>query len=267
MLCVTILIGVWLNRDQTQRTDYHIVTSRPVVGLNPQAFVRYKGLVVGRVTKISFDKQVAGQIDITISVDSETPITQSTFAALGYQGVTGIAFIQLDDDGSNSVKLASNQNQTQRIPLRSSLFDKLEVSSSTILANVELVSERLAQLFTLENQKLMLGALNGMAQMATRWETVADELKPTLQAMPGLAQQATQASRQLNETLTTFSTLGKQIQSDTLPSINALTNDASNSMRTLNRTLEAVNDHPQNLIFGNPAAAPGPGEAGFEPKQ
>jgi phospholipid/cholesterol/gamma-HCH transport system substrate-binding protein len=245
MLCVTIAIGIWLNRDQTKRTDYHIVTSRPIVGLNPQASVRYKGLVVGRVTKISFDNEIAGQIDITISVDSKTPITSSTYAVLGYQGVTGIAFVQLDDDGSSQVKLASKQDQTQRIPLRLSLFDKLERSSALILANVELVSERLAQLFTVENQKIMLGAFNGISQVATRWETAADELKPTLQAMPGLvqqtnqtlssvqvlAQQAIQSSQQLNKTLTTFGSLSEQIQSDTLPRITALTNDASNSMR------------------------------------
>src|SRR5689334_6401478 len=95
MLCATVFAGIWLNRDKTVRTDYLIVTNKAISGLNPQASVRYKGLAVGRVDKIEFDPDVAGQIDIKISIDPDTPITKSTFATLGYQGVTGIAFVQL----------------------------------------------------------------------------------------------------------------------------------------------------------------------------
>src|SRR4051812_38009681 len=89
MLCVVIFAGIWLNRDKVQRTAYRITTMRAVSGLNPQAVVRYKGLEVGRVDQINFDPAVVGQIVIDISIDPDTPITQSTFATLSYQGVTG----------------------------------------------------------------------------------------------------------------------------------------------------------------------------------
>ena len=46
---------------------------------------------------------------------------------------------------------------------------------------------------------------------------------------------------------------------ETLP----LAHDARSSLRTLNRTLENLNDRPQSILFGNPGTAPGPGEAGF----
>ncbi len=296
MICAAIFAGIWLNRDKTLRTDYQIVTTRAVSGLNPQASVRYKGLAVGRVDRIDFDPAVNGQILIDISIDPDTPVTETTFATLGYQGVTGIAFVQLDDKAGNSTKITSAAGKIPRIPLRLGLFESIEESSTKILANTELTTERLAQMLSPENQKIILGAFHSTQEATTRWTRVADDLGPTLQMLPGLVRQsgqtlqsvqdlsnhAAQLSQQLtgltrqlqdpdgtlNHSLNNFGKLSVDIQSHTLPKLNALTREATGSMHTLNKTLEEVKDHPQNLIFGKPAPTPGPGEPGFaEPDQ
>jgi phospholipid/cholesterol/gamma-HCH transport system substrate-binding protein len=296
MFCAAVFAGIWLNRDKTVRTEYQIATTRAVSGLNPQAAVRYKGLAVGRVDKIDFDDTVAGQILIDISIDPDTPITQSTFATLGYQGVTGIAFVQLDDDGSKPVKVNIVAGQVPRIPLRPGLFERIEASSTKILENAEVVTERLSQLLTPENQKTMLGAFSSTTQTTERWTKLADELGPTAQMLPGMVQQtgqtlksvqelsnnASQLSQQLtgltrqlqdpngalNHSLATVGNLSDNIQSDTLPKISTLSTDASNSMRNFDQAIEELKEHPQNLLFGKPASVPGPGEAGFvEPKK
>lgn len=296
MLCATVLAGMWLNRDKTQRTQYQIVTMHAISGLNPQAAVRYKGLAVGRVDKIEFDEAVPGQILVDVSIDPDTPVTQTTFATLGYQGVTGIAYVELDDDGSIQNRIAVAAGQVPRIPLRAGLLEKLEQSSTKILASVELVSDRLAHMFAPENQKTMLGAFSKTTEAAERWSKVADDLAPTVATLPGLLQQTNQTlaavqdlsknasglanqltgltrdlqdpNGALNHTLTTFTALGESIQSDTLPRLHTLSLDAGESMKSFNQTMQELKDHPQNLLFGRPAPAPGPGEAGFsEPRK
>ena len=291
MICAAIFAGIWLNRDKTLRTDYQIVTTRAVSGLNPQASVRYKGLAVGRVDRIDFDPAVTGQILIEISIDPDTPVTETTFATLGYQGVTGIAFVQLDDTTSNSKKINVVAGKVPRIPLRLGLFESLEESSARILANTELTTERLSQLLSPENQKTILGAFHSTKEATGRWTQVADDLNPTIQMLPGLAKQsnqtllsvqdlsknAAQLSQQLtglahqlqdpdgtlNHSLNNFGKLSVDIQTQTLPKLNTLTNEATGSMHTLNKTLEDLKEHPQNLIFGKPVPTPGPGEPGF----
>ena len=42
-----------------------------------------------------------GQVRIRIGVAPSTPITESTWAELGVQGVTGLANVELRDDGSS----------------------------------------------------------------------------------------------------------------------------------------------------------------------
>jgi phospholipid/cholesterol/gamma-HCH transport system substrate-binding protein len=114
--------------------------------------VRYRGLEVGRVDDIVFDPRVAGQILIKLSINDGCAVTTTTFATLGYQGVTGIAFIQLDDDKVGSPLLPTNADHPARIPLRAGFFDQLEKRGKEILSQTEEVTQRLNNLLSPENQ-------------------------------------------------------------------------------------------------------------------
>ena len=49
----------------------------------------------------------------------------------------------------------------------------------------------------------------------------------------------------------------------TLPKLGEVADETASTMRQLRRTISAVDDNPQALIFGNGPLPPGPGEAGF----
>jgi phospholipid/cholesterol/gamma-HCH transport system substrate-binding protein len=53
------------------------------------------------------------------------------------------------------------------------------------------------------------------------------------------------------------------VEEDVMPRINALLGELARSSRSLDRLLTELNDQPHSLVFGRPAAAPGPGEPGF----
>ncbi|MES2858108.1 MAG: MlaD family protein, partial [Pseudomonadota bacterium] len=137
LLVAAVLFGVWFNRDRVEREPYLLATTMSVPGLNPQAAVRYRGLEVGKVDAIDFDPKVTGQILVHLSVDKGTPVTETTYASLGYQGVTGIAYVQLDDEKTGSRLLATNPDNPSRIPLRPGLFDQLEKRGKKILDQAE----------------------------------------------------------------------------------------------------------------------------------
>ena len=107
LMALVIGLSLWLGRDNTAYTRYELSTQESVSGLQMQAAVRYKGVPVGKVVGIEFDPEKNGQVLIRIAVNSEAPIAPSTFAMLGFQGVTGLAHIQLDDDSSITTPLPS----------------------------------------------------------------------------------------------------------------------------------------------------------------
>ena len=109
-------LGMWLTRDQTDYKLYELSSKDSVSGLQPQAVVRYKGVAVGKVTTIGFDPQIAGNVLIRLAVNTDAPLSPTTFATLGYQGVTGLAHIQLDDAEAPLPQPAPRASGLPRLP-------------------------------------------------------------------------------------------------------------------------------------------------------
>jgi phospholipid/cholesterol/gamma-HCH transport system substrate-binding protein len=283
LLAAAVFIALWLNRDSEVRVPYEIATRLSIPGLNAQAAVRYRGLEVGKVDGIVFDPKVAGQILVRMSVRPDTPITKSTYGTLGYQGVTGIAYVELDDDGSNPVRLPSSKDHVARIEMRPSLFDQLQNRGLAILMQTEDVTRRVNNLLSDEHQQAILDAFNKVGKAADEIQTIPHQLQPTLAKLPALttemqltfasvnklAKDATTLTANLNETaaqlnapdgpVAKMSTTFDQVQSEMTP----LAHDARATLRALNRTLDNLNNQPQSILFGNRGATPGPGEDGF----
>lgn len=292
LLAAAVLFAMWLRHDRTEYVPYEMATKLSIPGLNPQADVRYRGLDVGKVDSIEFDPNVAGQILVRLSVKPDTPITQSTYGTLGYQGVTGIAYVQLDDDGSSPDRVKSSKNHIARIEMRPSLFDNLQTRGLAILIQTEEMAKRVNNLLDPANQKLVLSAFENVSKAATEIEAIPRQLQPTLAKLPAVTDQANKTlasvtalannastlSNNLNtltatlqapngtiDKLTTtidqFGSVVNKIEVDALP----LTNDLRSTMRSLNRTVDTIREHPQSLLFGSNRSEPGPGEAGFTP--
>lgn len=300
LLVASVLAGIWFNRDRVERVPYEIATSQSIPGLNPQATVRYRGLEVGKVDEIAFDPKAAGQILIRVSIDSEAPITRTTFATLGYQGVTGIAFIQLDDEKIGSPRLPSDPKRPARIPLRAGLLDQLEKRGLVILEKAEQLTVRANELLSPANQKAMLGAFDNVSKAADAFGAIPKQLEPTLARLPELTRKAeqsmasfdalsvsaTRAADNYNQLATSLqapdgpiSRLGmtvdrvggsleavtSDLELQTLPHLANMTDEARTSLRAVKRTMNTLSERPQSLLFGSPDATPGPGEAGFVP--
>jgi phospholipid/cholesterol/gamma-HCH transport system substrate-binding protein len=180
-----VTLAVWLTRDTGEHHVFELSTRESVTGLQPQAGVRYKGVTVGKVTSIGFDPTVKGNILIRISTDDLAPITRSTFATLGFQGVTGLAFIQLDDAGESKDALTTSDATAPRIPMRPSLLSKLSDQGANILIQVEETSRRVNQLLDPANQKILMGAIDNMGQAAGSLQKLTANSEKILDAQFG----------------------------------------------------------------------------------
>jgi phospholipid/cholesterol/gamma-HCH transport system substrate-binding protein len=294
LLVAAVLVGLWLNRDSTKVRPYEIVTTQTIPGLNPQAAVRYRGLEVGRVDDIVFDPRVTGQILIKLSIAEGAPVTTTTFASLGYQGVTGIAFIQLDDDRTGSPLLASDKSHVARIPLRPGLLDQLEKRGLAILEKTEQITNSLNSILSQENAEKITGAVDNISKAAVAYGEIPKQLQPTLARMPELTAKLDRTMTSVNELSTSatsavrnYDRLATNLQAPggpidraagaiaslegvtsdlemrTLPHLTEMTDEARISLRAVRRTVTNIGDRPQSILFGGPKAQPGPGEPGF----
>src|SRR5688500_2629906 len=138
----TLLLGIgvvaaalWFSGETVVTQNYLLVSRHPVSGLNPQAPVRYRGITVGKVVNIEFDPAEPRVILIEIAVKAGTPLTRGTFAQLGSQGVTGLSYVMLDDDGTKPEPLAAEADKLARIEVRPSFFDNVTASGQEMIDN------------------------------------------------------------------------------------------------------------------------------------
>jgi phospholipid/cholesterol/gamma-HCH transport system substrate-binding protein len=287
LLAVVVALAVWLARDTRALRFYELSSADTVTGLQPEASVRFKGVNVGKVTAIGFDPVTSGHVLIRIAVDERAPITLSTFASLGFQGVTGLAFVQLDDTGESTTALPDGREPPARIPLRPGLMSQLSEHGLSILSQLDETSRRVNTLLSADNQKAFLGTVESVGHALV---PLAQELSATLQTMKDTSERVGDSADEarasakafkvvtermnasggtldkLAEGVETLASTGQTLNSAALPRLNHVMDDAARAARRVGRTADTLSDNPKSLLFGNGTPAPGPGEPGFSAK-
>ncbi|MDB5958548.1 MlaD family protein [Ramlibacter sp.] len=297
-LLTALVLGLaaWLTRDTGKHDPYEISTRESITGLAEQAPVRFRGVDVGKVKRVGFDPKVQGNVLIRLDVDRDAPLTRGTFATLSYQGVTGAAFIQLDDEGKPAPRLVPNDQVPPRIPLRPGLLARLEERGEAILDQVQQVTTRVNTLLGEPNQKRIASALDNFSRAADNTQQLAaninatvtrkldpalDQATVTLRGAQRTVDQVGAAATQFGQTAQRLNASGGPIDrlsdgtdalshaaetfgATTLPRINQATEQTTRTMRTLDRAATDLTENPQMLIYGEGTPRPGPGEPGFQ---
>ena len=261
-----VAAGLWFRRDDVTFAQYVVTTTSSVSGLKTEAPVRYRGVDVGRVEAIRIEPGVSGRIHIRIGVQEDTPITRSTYAQLGYQGVTGLAYVSLNDDGTSSELLKAGGREPPRIDLRPSVFD----SSLDLVAAVNELSGRMNDLLNEENRRLVTRVLGGIERASRQTADLAERLQPGAEklfvevgALSRKLEERSQAFDRMAASLEEVGVAARSFNDETLPRFNALVEQLNRDTRALDRVLNAVGENPQSFVFGAPRGRPGPGEPGF----
>ena len=283
-------VALWFSKDDVKLVPYLMTTTSSVTGLKVEAPVRYRGVDVGKVEEISIDSANSGRVRIRLGVREGTPITKSTYGQLGYQGITGLSYVLLGDDGRSQEPLHSDSDQIAVIRMKPSLMDDGESLFGSIIEITDKVNQLLAE----ENQGRVRRTLAGLEDLTQRASAVTKKLEPSLDAMPGLLSEAKGMARDARASLRKTDELvgsvnglalkldqrvdkvtnavasveevgvtARSVGDDTMPRMNALIDDVSKETRTLGRVVNTLGDNPQSIVFGAPPGRPGPGEPGF----
>ncbi|MEN4917327.1 MlaD family protein [Achromobacter spanius] len=294
LLAAATLAAIWIGRDRTQLQPYEIISATAVTGLNPQSAVRYQGVPVGRVQSLALNPNKPGQVRIRIGVAPNTPITESTWAELGVQGVTGMANVDLRDDGTSLKRLTSTAENPAAIPLRPGLLDRVEQRGEKLISNVEVATEQLRRVLSEQNVQALTASLQNATDISQALKEASRDLAPTLtklgplveslgttsrqadraaREIADLAQQARQSLARLNapdgplsvatRSLNDIALAAARLDGETLPAFTSMANNVSAAARSATTTLRRVDNTPQSFLFGPAPIAPGPGEPGF----
>jgi phospholipid/cholesterol/gamma-HCH transport system substrate-binding protein len=165
---VLLVIGMALSfvywytdqRDKRTYQRYEIYYDGTVSGLTAGSPVRYLGVDVGKVARIMLDPKNRKRVEVIADIEEAAPIDTRTLALLSLQGVTGLLFIDLEEDpkarGNGPLPMGERYPVIRSAPSDLDLF----LRSLPALANhaTDLV-DHMDQLFSDENVKNLKGLL------------------------------------------------------------------------------------------------------------
>ena len=299
LFVVVLTLGVaialwWFSGAREPMREVILVSHDNVTGLNLQAAVRFRGIDAGRVERIVIDPQDPRNILVHIALREDMPLTRGTRASLGYQGVTGLAFVQLEDRGEDLRPLDPPAGEAPRIVLAPGLLDQLSDVAVAALEQFRSVAEQVQRLFdernvarmgeTLERLESaargmdetfreapeMIAAVRKtfspenrarMAEALAQLEGASGEAGPAIEEFRHLMVTLRQTSEHLDQAAVSA---GNDLLNGSLPRLNTLMKELTVTSKRLTRLIEEVDAAPQMLLLGRGAQPPGPGEDGFQ---
>ncbi len=271
-----LIVAHWFKGDSIEHDHYQVVSRESVTGLGQQASVYYRGVNIGKVNRIYFDPENMNQILIDIAIDGSIRLPSNIYAQLGYQGITGLAYLQLRNDTEISPKILP---EDARILMRPSLLDEVTGYGQNILNNVNELVIKLHQLLNEDNQDKIANILKNIEKVTHGFDDIANNIQPGLESFTKLTTKSTILVNHLDDLLTEINqSMQKVNQQDgiidsltnstqeiatTIPQLRKVSTGLIRNSQSLNRVLHQLEENPQMLLFGHPVSQPGPGEAGF----
>lgn len=180
---LTLLFVIWLSESKS-RADverYEIRFEGSVTGLSTGESVRFLGVKVGRVVDIDLIPEQPELVSVLVDIEEWAPIDSTTVAALKLQGITGVAYIELEK-GEGEVTSLERQAE-ERYPIiasRKSNIEQLFQALPMLLAEIREVVERANTLLNDGNIISVTTSLENIEHFSAHLTQLADKLNLTL---------------------------------------------------------------------------------------
>ena len=289
-----LLAGIlWIASGGSLQKKYDLylaIEEESVAGLNVNAPVKYNGVDVGKVKNIQLDLEHPQRVLLLLAIERGTPIKQDTVAVLKVQGLTGIAYLELNGGALTALPLLAEEGEPcPVIQTKPSLGARLETILTNVLAKLDTTSNNVNAVLSDENRKALSSALADIAAvthtLAARTEAldsvVADAARtmkntasisarigPTLDridesadAVRRMGDEVAAASTSAGQTVNSVGGDLQRVTHDALPELQSLMSEMQVLAASLRRLSEQTERNPSSLIFGKSPPPPGPGEA------
>jgi phospholipid/cholesterol/gamma-HCH transport system substrate-binding protein len=199
VIAMAVSFVFWYTDQQDKRTyqRYEIYFPGSVSGLSAGSAVRYLGVDVGKVVRIMLDPQQRKTVQVIADIDSTAPIDDRTRASLSLQGVTGLLFIDLEQDPkAESTGVLAQGQRYPMIRSRRSDFDVLLSNLPALTTHLVELANHFNDVFSDENVRALKATLDSVRLASERLpDTVHEvqqlvvELRRTTQEVQGTVAQ------------------------------------------------------------------------------
>lgn len=287
LLFAALVAGIlWLSGGAQYRKTYDtylVYMDESVAGLNLNAPVKYRGVEVGRVKRISLDQ--GERVRLELDIERGTPIKENTAAILKVQGLTGIAQIELTGGTRDARPLVARPGEEPPvIKTMPSLLTRLDTAVSDSIAGFNRVAQRIDAVLDEDNQRAFKQLMADMAKLSATLAARRDVIDAGLRDAASAAGNTAKASADLPHLIERISRSAAALEKmagdasrasvairktmigvdqaaeGMVPELEQTLAEMRELSASLKRVSEDVGRNPNMLLLGREPAMPGPGE-------
>jgi phospholipid/cholesterol/gamma-HCH transport system substrate-binding protein len=256
LVSVMVMTIIWLSAgfSTAQYAFYKVYMTESVSGLSLDSPVEYNGVSVGSVKSIELNQKNPQLVELLLRINKKAPITQGTVAMLNVKGLTGIAYIALQDKGLNTAPLVAFTGQPYPvIKTAPSFFMRIDTAITKLNENLHEVSNSIRMLLDQENLRSIKEILLNVRDFTGTLAGSGKQLKEIIN-------NTAKASYEFSPMMISGRNAMESLSTGTLPAAqNAMTN-LSVTAENLSEVSREMKQNPAVLIRGKVPHALGPGE-------
>lgn len=188
-----------------------VIFSGAVSGLDVGSTVTFNGIPVGDVRQLQFNSEDPSQVLARLLVNADTPIKTDSEVSLGYQGITGIAYVDISGGTRKADKLLDGSGDTFMYAKRSA-FEDIVAGARQILGRADSTLKTLDDLVT-ENAPSVANTLGNVERFSGALADNSDEVATFIKSMSAAADGIAEISGQLKGVVAQAETLLADVDS------------------------------------------------------
>jgi phospholipid/cholesterol/gamma-HCH transport system substrate-binding protein len=239
VIAMAVSFVFWYTDQKDKRTyeRYEVYFPGTVSGLSRGSPVRYLGVDVGKVERILIDPEQRNRVMVIADIESSAPIDSRTQASLSLQGVTGLLFIDLEQDRNAGAPGPLTQGLHYPV-IRSarSDFDVLLSNLPALTTHLVELVERVNQVFSDENVRAFHATLENARLASERLPNTAREAQELMGDIRHAAQEVQGAAAEM-----------RAIEAHASPNIEA----AIANIRHVSENLVKTSDQLEHFVAEN----------------
>ncbi len=289
LLCILLIISIlWLSsiKYKQEYKYYKIRFKESVSGLSIGSPVKYKGIKIGSVDKLYIDKDDPNIINVIVKIEKDVPIKVDARASLAYQGITGLAHIEIKGGSRTSKDLESIDNgKYPEIKTEPSIITRLDTTLTILSNQAQHLVSNLNYLLSKNNINKLMETIDNINKIiktiANRDEDISKtiiSIKYASSNLPKLIlstnENIEKISNNINKILYKVNIDEENLNNLIKSKINLLSSSSNDSIKELKLSLvqlqnvlkkldsfiESIEDRPSKLLLDNMLVKPGPGE-------
>ncbi len=174
LVLVFVAIPIGFKFSEREKTYHATFTGESLSGLEQGAIVKYYGVPIGKVDRITFDPTKIEEVRVQIRIRHDFPMKQGMYMQTGMLGITGLKYVEVMGGTNDAVALVPGSD----IPVHPSLMAMLTGKTDVIIAKIELLLNHITTFTNPDSLASVKQILDNVASITEEVDGFVKDVRP-----------------------------------------------------------------------------------------